>query len=454
MSSSLCRFASSRRFVALLAALAFTAAGCAQLTRYPYLTDATTTSVTLNFATNLASPVPVVTYGRSSSGCAGSSVSATVTPITVGSTAEYQNKAVLTGLSPGTSYCYRLSQSGVDLLGNDTSPTFVAPPATGSSASFSFAVLGDWGAGTSDESNVLGRIASSPAKFVMTVGDNVYNSGTQTEYGDLSGGNVFAPSYWKRVGATKPAYPAQGNHGFTQNLPYLQNWPEPMVSQASRGRLQQDSYCCIPTMPGSHTYASAWYAFDWGSARFYVLESAWSDSNGGYQGDFDAHWNGPVSGCAACGAELQWLQSDLAAHASTAMKFAFFHYPLHSDSSSQPSDTYLDGSSALEGVLAHNGVRIVFNGHAHIYERNLPQVAGTPMVSYVTGGGGAALGSVGCSSFDAYAIGSGSACHAPVPRSKSQVFHYLLVTVNGQQVTVTPIDEDGNTFDVQTYAFG
>jgi Calcineurin-like phosphoesterase/Purple acid Phosphatase, N-terminal domain len=453
--SFLGRLTPSRRFLALVAALALTAAGCAQLTRYPYLTDATTTSVTINFATNLASPVPVVTYGESIDGCAGSSVSAAVTPITVSTTAEYQATAVLTGLSPGTSYCYRMSQSGIDLLGTDASPTFVAPPATGSSPPFSFAVLGDWGAGTPDEANVLARIASSPAKFVMTVGDNVYNSGTQSEYGDLSGGNVFAPSYWKGVGATKPAYLAHGNHGFTQNLPYLQNWPEPTVAQASGGRLQQDRYCCIATMPGSNTYASAWYAFDWGSARFYVLEAAWSDSNGGYQGDFLAHWNGPVPGCAACGTELQWLQSDLAAHAGTPMKLAFFHYPLHSDSSSQPSDTYLTGPNALEGVLAHNGVRIVFNGHAHIYERNTPQIEGTPMVSYVTGGGGGALGSVGsCSSFDGYAIGSRSACHAPVPTSDSQVFHYLLVTVNGGLVTVTPTDEHGNTFDVQTFTFG
>ena len=59
------------------------------------------------------------------------------------------------------------------------------------------------------------------------------------------------------------------------------------------------------------------YAFDWGNARYYVLEAAWSDTNGGYQGDFEAHWNGPVVGCPVCGTELQWLQTDLAAHAAT-----------------------------------------------------------------------------------------------------------------------------------------
>jgi hypothetical protein len=35
----------------------------------------------------------------------------------------------------------------------------------------------------------------------------------------------------------------------------------------------------------------------------------------------------------------------------------------------------------------------------------------------------------------------------------TQVFHFLLVTVNGTQVTVAPTDERGRTFDVQTYTF-
>ena len=158
-------------------------------------------------------------------------------------------------------------------------------------------------------------------------------------------------------------------------------------------------------------------------------------------------------GARPCGAELQWLKADLAAHAG-ALKFAFFHYPLHSDSSSQSSDTFLTGPNGLEGLLANNGVGIVFNGHAHHYERNFPQIPGKPLVSYVTGGGGDALGSVStCSAFDAYAIGSNSSCQAPKPASAANVYHFLLVTVNGNQVTVTPTDSTGRTFDVQTYTF-
>src|SRR5207244_831798 len=111
----------------------------------------------------------------------------------------------------------------------------------------------------------------------------------------------------------------------------------------------------------------------------------------------------------------------------------------YADSSSQGSDWFLDGPDNLEGVLASYGVNIVFNGHAHFYERNYPQIAGNPMLSYVTGGGGGRLGGVsGHSRFDAYA---------------KAIYRYLRVTVAGASVTVTPTDENGATFDVQTYNF-
>jgi hypothetical protein len=106
-------------------------------------------------------------------------------------------------------------------------------------------------------------------------------------------------------------------------------------------------------------------------------------------------------------------------------------------------------------------VRLVFNGHAHTYQRNLAPAGG--IVSYVTGGGGAKLtplGARGCAAADAYGIGwsytsgRGSRCgSAPVPTGDAQVFHFLKVTVNGSRVTVEPTDSTGRTFDVQTYDF-
>jgi hypothetical protein len=438
-------------------ALPARAAAVPQLRRAPYLTDVSTSTATVNLATDTGSPAPVIAWDTTEGGCAAPSHQVTASLVTsftgTNGTKDYQFKAPIAGLSPGSAYCYRASQAGTDLLG--TPVTFTSAPSPGSGGAFTFAVIGDWGAGTADEANVFAQIAASRPAFLMTVGDNVYNSGNQSEYGDLNGGRAFGPAYLPAIGGGTPIFPAQGNHGFTGYKPYLDNFPQDAVTAASGGTYKAESYCCAAGTSGTRTYASAWYAFTWGNARIYVLEAAWADGNGGYQGDFTDHWNGPVAGCGPCGAELAWLQSDLAANAAVPIKLAFFHYPVHSDSGSQSSDTYLAGQFALEGLLASGGVQIAFNGHAHIYERNLPQIAGSPLVTYVTGGGGDALGGLGsCSAFDAYAIGSKSGCHAPKPTSPAQVYHFLSVRVDGNAVTVTPINELGQAFDVQTYTYG
>ena len=92
-------------------------------------------------------------------------------------------------------------------------------------------------------------------------------------------------------------------------------------------------------------------------------------------------------------------------------------------------------------------MKLVFNGHAHIYERNGPARRECP-ITYVTGGGGATLEPIGpCHAFDAYGIGwsptrlTGTSAAAPrLPTSATQVFHFLKVTVSGTTVTVAPTD--------------
>ena len=431
------------------------------LLRYPYLTDVGATHTVVNFATNTVSPHPTVAWGPAGQGCNQSVAAATASAITVNGVGEFQFRAQLNGLAANTQYCYRLLQAGVDLLGSAPSPVFASGQASGSTGGFSFAVLGDWGynGGTSnganqDQANLLGKIAGSGARFVVSTGDNGYASGNQTNYGDLvqTGPNVsavFGPQYWKKVGANIPAFMPMGNHGMTQGSAYFANWSEAQTTTSSGGRYQIDSYCCVDgTNPGS--YPSAWYAFDYGVTRLYVLEAAWPDSNIGtgsvYRDDYDAHW-------ATGSPEVKWLTADMQAHAGVT-KFAFFHFPIYSDGNNETSDTFLKGAGRLEGLLANNNVRVVFNGHAHFYERNKTAYPG--MTSYVTGGGGGVLEAVGhCSGYDAYAVGwsisGASSCNAPKPTSASQVFHFLLVTVANGLVTVTPTDETGRTFDVQTF---
>ncbi len=440
------------------------AAVSSSLRRYPYLTDVVGPYATVNWAT-ATSGSATLKYGISGKeSCTARSVAATRLGIVVNGKAESQWKAQLT-LTPNTTYCYRVFLGSTDLLGSDPSPKFVTQLPAGSTSAFSFAVFGDWGQGPSSnthQANVLKRIAQSGARFAITVGDNGYPSGSQTNYGDLvqDGTNisgVFGPNFWRVAGASLPIFPAIGNHGFVRTdavHPHIANWPQDRAVATSGGTYRAETYCCVDGS-ASVKAPSAWYAFDAGNARFYVLEAAWTDTSisndTAYQRDHAYHW---LPGTP----EYEWLAKDLAANPTKA-KFAFFHYPFYSDDSTEPSDPYLLGAQNLEGLLASNGVRLAFTGHAHIYQRNRPSPMG--VVTYVTGGGGSKMEPVagkGCSAIDAYAIGwayassRGSACGAATrPTSLDQVFHFLKVTVNGKSVTVTPIDEMGRVFDQQTY---
>ncbi len=455
------------------------AAYSSSLRRYPYLTDVVNSAdnatgyATINWATDRSSTVGGARWGAVDGGgsCTPTTpVPATRTAITVNSFPLYQWEANLT-LLPDQEYCYRVTLNGLDLLGGDPSPQFRTLLPTGSTAPFSFAVLGDWGqvdstSSNPDQANVMQLIAASGVRFALTTGDNAYASGSQGNYGDLveTGPElsaVFGPQYWTVPGSSIPLFPSIGNHGFLRSdvaHPHLLNWPQDRAVSESNGRYQRDTYCCL-LGTSALSLPSTWYAFDAGRARFYILQAAWSDSNGGensdpYEVDAAYQWT-PGS------PQYQWLQQDLAAHPNQ-IKMVAFHYPLYSDQKHETSDVFLQGPDSLQGLLNQYDVKLAFNGHAHIYQRNLADSGG--MVSYLTGGGGAKTQSVGenpCLAIDAYAIGwsnsggTGNACGAATPPSSSaQVFHFLKVTVNNTQVTVAPTNSLGQTFDVQTYDVG
>jgi len=439
------------------------------LRRYPYLTDVVESYATINWATDRSDTAGVVRFGEvRAETCTSHYVPATKTAITVNGVDEYQWKARL-NLNPDTQYCYRVylgtsPVNEIDLLSTDPSPRFWTQVPAGVSRPFSFVVFGDWGlvdslGENSHQASLMSLIASSGSRFAITTGDNGYPNGDQKNFGDLiqKGLNIstiFGPTFWKVPGASLPIFPTLGNHGFHSNddiHPFLNTWPQDMAVLSSNGRYELDTHCCLDDTHAK-TYPSAWYAFDAGPARFYLLSAAWDESNIGtaseYQVDYDYHWT-PGS------PQFEWLKADLAAH-SCVLKFAFFHYPIYSDNPYESSDLFLQGSNNLEGLLKENGVDIAFTSHAHIYERNLPGSEG--VFNYITGGGGGTLGTLGtCTALDAYAIKfttTGRSCGgAPVPTSADQVYHFLKVTVDGYDVTVTPINALGNSFDVIDYDF-
>lgn len=457
------------------------------LTRAPYLTDLTAGSIRVNWAT-ATQTTGVVKYGPAGD-CTANTVQASYlgTPVLVNGVTQYQHSVGLTGLQPGTTYCYRVYTGGpesTDLLGANPSPQFTTLSPVGSTEPFSFVVFSDSGDTTNstgdndgslneNQASLHAQIATSGARFAIATGDIVHPSGTPTNYGDLNqtGPNVssfFGPQYWAVPGQSVPLYVATGNHA--KNATFLSTFPQTSVAAGSGGVNGLVSY---PSYFGSNPgdFATTYYAFSMGNVRFYVLEAAWQDSNVGsadggacgaycakYQVDHAAHWT-------VDSAQYQWLAADLAAHPG-GLKFAFFHFPLRSDDKKQPSSVYLQNTTgstgSLEELLHDHGVNLVFNGHSHTYQRFVAPPGGVP--SYVLGGGGGRLVAVGnvaggCSTMDAYALGwsyssGGSACGAASePTSPAQVHHFVKVTVDGTRVTVMPINALGQAFDVVTYDF-
>ena len=439
------------------------------LRRYPYLTDVVNSYATINWATDQYFSTGAVRWGQvGAESCTAHYTPASRIVVNVNGVLEYQWKAVL-NLLPNTQYCYRVylgssPSTEIDLLGSDAAPAFWTQVPSGSTQSYSFIVFGDWGfvgaSGTNTyQASLMSLIAQSGARFAVTAGDNAYPSGNQANMGDLiqtgTGiSTIFGPSYWKVPGASLPVFLSSGNHGYTSAVTpaLIVNFPQGHTITSSNGVYRKVTYCCLDGTTSAN-YPTIYYAIDAGLARIYFLDAVWSDTNIGtasspYQVDYHYKWM-PSS------PEYQWLQNDLATHPSV-LKFAVFHYPMYSDNGKYPSDPWLQGAGSLEGLLRQYGVDIAFQGHAHIYERNPADSDG--LINYVTGGGGAPLGGLGaCSTFDAYAIGfggGGKSCGgAPVPTSPAQVYHFLKVTVNGANVTVTPINSLGNQFDVQSYSF-
>ena len=166
------------------------AAVAPQLTRYPYLTDVVTTNATVNWATDRSGTKGSLKFGTVGGTCATNTVSASKTAISVNGVNEYQWKAKLSNLSTNTQYCYRIFLGTTNLLGTDTSPKFWSQIPAGSSTPYSFAVFGDWGETDANGDNpqqsaIISSMASSGARFALATGDTGYDSGTQTNYGDL-----------------------------------------------------------------------------------------------------------------------------------------------------------------------------------------------------------------------------------------------------------------------------
>jgi hypothetical protein len=171
---------------------------------------------------------------------------------------------------------------------------------------------------------LLDAIPRDPNTVVYTTGDNVYNSGTASEFK-----NCYAPTWGRHKDRTRPV---PGNHDYnTSGATGYYGYFGAAAGQAGKG----------------------WYSYDLGAWHVVVLNSNC----------------GSVGGCGAGSAQEQWLRADLAA-SSARCTVAMWHHPRFNSGRTHGNNMSV---APLWDALYDYGADVIINGHVHVYERFAPQ---------------------------------------------------------------------------------
>jgi len=297
------------------------------LTRGPLLQnpDGLTTTMTLIWWTDVAGN-STVEYGTTT-GLGQSKTVAQAGSCEIGA-AGTCHTVQLTGLTPGTRYYYRLLTNGTPVLSTTYFKTFPTP--TDPNTLF-FSIVGDFGAGSSAQTNVANNQNAADPPLLITVGDNAYENGTQSDWDN----NVFIPQY-ENLLRRAVFMPALGNHDL--NDVGASNW-------ASSVEIKMH---LLPRNAPSGQ-EERYYSFDYGDAHMVVLDS-----------------NSPAINAQ----QTAWLAADLAA-TTRKWKFVFLHHASHSCANGIAS---FGSNAAVRSnwgpLFEQYGVDVVFEGHDHLYERS------------------------------------------------------------------------------------
>jgi hypothetical protein len=232
--------------------------------------------------------------------------------------------ARLTRLTPGERYEYTV-EGGSGALATGT---FHAAPVGASR--FTFAVVGDFGSGTSHETAVASLIESWHPDFVLTVGDNAYPMGSK----ELLDRDIFRP--YAAVMRESAWFPALGNHDV----------------EADGGEPELEAFHSLGT--------ERWYRFTWGNADVVVLDSDSSVAPGSPQ--------------------LRFARRALASR--SCFRFAAWHHPPWEP----PGRSISSGlRSNIVPLVQKDRIQVVFVGHLHAYARSRKH-GGVVYVAVGTGG--------------------------------------------------------------------
>ncbi len=294
----------------------------------------------------------------------------------------------LTGLTPDTQHSYRIVYGGGAL---DIRHFRTAPP-DDSSAPFQFIVWGDNQDGPDVFNDLVGIMAEHDPRFAVSVGDCVQN-GTRGEYRN----QLFSPM-----------------SGFADEVPYL-------VAAGNHERYSDPNASLFNeyfSQPGNE------HCFGWRYGGLFIL---FLDTDLGLDG---------ANGQRAC------IEAALSSEAATTAKVraAAFHKPPRVEWWFGGFLAFPDSMEApyvreeLEPLLESYDVDVVFNGHNHLYAHTPETPGGITWVT--TGGGGGKLDERGF--LDIWRVG-----RWPQIETTIHAFHFLVATMDGDDLYIEAIDRDG-----------
>ena len=328
---ALIRFALPLMILLLLSGLAV----AQTVTRGPYLQSPTPNSIIVKWRTDVATDSEVGYATVAGTPAAAADVSATT-----------EHEVLLSGLSADTLYNYTVGSSVAVLAGGDLAASgdgehfFTTSPLAGTDKPTRVWVIGDSGTKNDDAATVREAYktytGTRATDVWLMLGDNAYNSGTDTEYQQA----VFDmyPQLLRQV----PLWSALGNH---DGIDIFFNPPGAYPNIFS-----------FPTAGESGGVSSGsekYYSFDYGDIHFITLDSTTNANR------------------AAGSAMWAWLAADLAAN-SQRWTIAFWHHPHYSKGShDSDAEVALQEMRALAmPPLDAAGVDLVLTGHSHSYERS------------------------------------------------------------------------------------
>ena len=302
--------------------------------RGPYLQKASPTQMTVKWRTT-SNTQSVIQYGTSL---------ANLNQTVSNNTSKSNHELTITGLNPNTKYYYKISNSAGTLVNASSDMYFKTHPTVGSTQSTKFWVLGDCGTANNNQRAVrdgyYNYIGNNHTDGILLLGDNAYNSGTDTEYQNAIFSNMYEDKLQNSV-----VWSCLGNHdGYTANSnsqtgPYYDIFSFPTAGESG----------------GVASGTEAYYSFDYGNIHFVCLESYETNR-------------------AVGGSMYNWLQNDLQ-NTTQEWIVAYWHHPPYSKGSHDSDDVngelpLVEMRQNFVPLLESYGVDLILSGHSHSYERS------------------------------------------------------------------------------------